>query len=590
MSSESQLELDWIHTPVRDYLPYKNVSSQYGAARIAAKYCGLNTKTHNYTTSIWKHGWHPDFLLSTPERTVGEHVSDPENTPVYVARQAEAQILRNFGFRIARAIGLPIAYLPPPDYQRRPNSLLVMPVHSLDHSQHEWQFETYAKAISDVASAFDTVVACVHPSCVKHGYWIKEFQKLGIPFMEGASPNDFNSLERMRAIFAQFEYMTTNSLTSAIAYASAFGVKTSIFGPYSCVTPKDVEEVSFYQKKPGLAKRSLPLYSEENVRQHLSFLFCPPHEAKQLIEWGKTEIGEQNKLPPDELLDLLFPDSRTRNPKPFLASRAIDTVRKAGNTLKRNLRFRSLLNRITRTRENTRPLPSSKSPTASSNETYIPETVRTIKSYLFGNDQFDNARFELLIEDVFTNSRFDFPCIYDDPEIMLFGTLNGILISRYLDRFPNAVFTVFERHDSAIELVNCVFDDLIAGNRLSSFKFPSHQTTEHHQSPLGDERQLREDAIQFCAVDSEFFLPDCFHLTGNILNKIKRMRIEYNSCIGAPQRLGEIVALLEATGFRHHISPKHFSTSPFNRVTIHDNLDQSFTIWAYRGPRFPRTM
>ena len=209
--------------------PVLGSSGFYGAADVAAAYCGLKTSP-GHLRGYWQHGWTasyrmpipPDLILGTWSRSDEQY---------WVAREDEAEHLRSAGFRHVAAIGMPLIYLPPRAVRRRPNSLLVMPAHTLDYITCSWKFDEYAEAIAAIRHEFSEVVVCVSPPCWRHGYWVDAFRKRGFHVITGANHVDRNALERIRSLLSHFEYMVTNGFGSHIAYAYYFGAKPSVYGP-----------------------------------------------------------------------------------------------------------------------------------------------------------------------------------------------------------------------------------------------------------------------------------------------------------------------------------------------------------------------
>src|SRR5581483_2373146 len=137
-------------------------SYYYGAADVAARYCGL-ARTPAYTCGVWQHGWVPSFLQFAPHSFFGQRF--PANAWLWVADQLGKQLCIRSGHSRVEAIGLPIVYVPPPPVERERGTLLVMPVHAGVAGQYRWDEEGYATAISCIAPRFAKVVVCVHAFC-----------------------------------------------------------------------------------------------------------------------------------------------------------------------------------------------------------------------------------------------------------------------------------------------------------------------------------------------------------------------------------------------------------------------------------------
>ena len=104
---------------------------------------------------IWQHGVFTPSALQNPKITI-------YNSPVsldtlcLVAREDIKTALGELGYRNVQAIGMPINYLPNRNLDRIPNSLLVMPTHSLVGNQYKDhnQFLRYAEEIQRVSTFF----------------------------------------------------------------------------------------------------------------------------------------------------------------------------------------------------------------------------------------------------------------------------------------------------------------------------------------------------------------------------------------------------------------------------------------------------
>jgi hypothetical protein len=180
-------------------------------------------------------------------------------------------------------------------------SLLVMPVHSLDTTTHQWDSEEYAEYIASIRHRFSSVVICVHPFCKQKGYWYPAFERRGFRIVEGALGSDSNSWERLRLLFESFEFVTTNGYGSHFVYAAYFGAKPSICGPYAQVRAEDFRDSPLYQDVPEILEPMLEACSEEVVRKDYPFLFVEPQKATTHISWAEQEVGADCRVSPAEL-------------------------------------------------------------------------------------------------------------------------------------------------------------------------------------------------------------------------------------------------------------------------------------------------
>src|SRR5438132_3263931 len=277
-------------------------SEFYGASAVAALYCGFQNPPTT-PRGYWMHGWGPRqwLELGSPELYFGLCDLHGKNDYHWVGRLDEEDLLRRHGYSNAKAIGLPIVYVGHKEIARRPGSLLVMPAHSSDDSTSDWRFEEYAEAIERIRAHFSEVCVCIHPSCWEHGYWLEAFKRRGFPMVAGALYTDRNALERMYRLLSSFEYVTTNSAGSHIAYAAYLGAKVSIYGPYAELGATNFNNIPAHLP---LKDRWVWANSERTMRQYYPELFCHPLAAKQRTDWGRYEVGHDNKVTPAQLRSL----------------------------------------------------------------------------------------------------------------------------------------------------------------------------------------------------------------------------------------------------------------------------------------------
>ena len=271
----------------------------YGASHIIARQIGK--KTPPVSLAAWRHGWffsksivHPRFL------SMGS-----KNTLNLVGTRRQARLLREFGYNRVEAVGLPFIYVDAVALPRRPGSLLVMPAHTLPYTEQRWDQEAYVAGIAELKKSFSTIIACVHSACVSHGYWTSLFERHGIPWVLGADSYDKNALIRMHTLFNSFEFVTTNSLGSHVAYAAYAGAKVSLFGSYAAPAYEDFRNDPSYKKYPALLEVHVEGLQEKVVRFYYPELFVSPIKATVRQDWGAEMVGAANKRSPREIARLL---------------------------------------------------------------------------------------------------------------------------------------------------------------------------------------------------------------------------------------------------------------------------------------------
>lgn len=606
---------NWLILPEVKHRPWVSVTAQYGAICLAADYCGLEPSTPTKKKLIWKHGWHPDYLTTVdPICTATESVDDPQSTRILVARQIEANYLISNGFPLARAVGLPICYSTEPEksLERRSNTLLVVPVHSLDMTSHRWKFDEYVEHIASVRNRFDEVIACVHPSCIRNGYWINEFKSKGIECISGADTNDINALNRMRWLFSQFEFVTTNGITSAIAYASAFGAKVSIYGPHCRVTVEDVEDVPFYHQNPGLAEKVMPYFSEEMVRLHLSDFYTHPKNAITRVAWGKTQIGMNHIVSPSELKSLIFDavSENTRKPKTRLITR---------QRVKRLLP--PLISDLARSTLKAVRGPVTSSADGQNRDRFELQRLQSCPRDESGVADLSTGRFYFRdamtfcweYNSIFLDRCYDFPCIYESPLVIDCGANIGIASRYWLSVYPKARVISIEPDELNFKHLErnlaqfshqsrCINAAIWKESGKVSFSpigsetgFVSQLNSSNREVPASVVHaiklsELLTERVEFLKIDIEGAECDVITEADSALQNVKRLWIEYHSLLSGGQRLGQLLEVLENNGFRYHIVTESWSRRPFERVEAEYGMDQRLNIWATRAKKFHNTV
>ena len=277
-------------------------SDHYGCLQVAAAYAGVAMPARYFVKSIWQHGCFGPWDEGVVDMLV-YNAPDARRRRVFVAREEMAKVMRESGFGRVQAIGVPMVYTHPSGLPRIPRSLLVMPSHSLDGDTHPdlTPFAKYAKEIKAAAKDFDHVTVCLHPSCRKNGLWVKEFTDCGITIIDGASTNDVNALQRMRALFEQYEVVTTNDWGSHVAYALAFGARVSIFGTLPGYRKENFLRDTSWAKNPQALEQALAPSVTAARHQFLAKFYIPPAQALADQAMGEWLIGHKHKLTPAQM-------------------------------------------------------------------------------------------------------------------------------------------------------------------------------------------------------------------------------------------------------------------------------------------------
>lgn len=501
------------------------------------------------------HGWYPESRpLDRPERLFDVTMGRLRDHQYWVTTLRQADFLKGLGFRRSRAIGLPLVYVPEPRVAREKDSLLVMPAHSLPAHDRASATAEYVAAIRALRPSFRRICVCVNGHDWERGNWVPEFRAAGLEVVRGAG--DGSSLERVAGLFSRFDCVTTNGFGSLLAYASAFGARASIYGPFSAVTPESLKNVPFYIDNPELMAGEERAYSEICCRETFPELFCHPAEAQERVAWGRAETGWHNKASPEELRQLFgwTAAGRARSRIRMLGRRAQEAV---PQPLKDEVRERLTPELRSRRRERHR-LESMGAGQPGSTP-------------LFGAPfEFDDARAFLEEYEVcFVTRAYRFRATSDRPLVVDAAAGTGLAVLSVKSLYPRSRIVAFEAAPATFDRLarNCRaygLDDveLVCGD-LSLDVLTRGQAAEMHaaaapvaagaDSPgaalfvFGGDPVERIDLLRLRVGASQ--AAGMAELPALLAN-VESLAVDYSASADEPQRLGPLLDLVEAAGFR----------------------------------------
>jgi hypothetical protein len=293
-----------------DYRRINLVSStdRYGFSSLLAERLGFLWPRRSFAN--WQHGWIWWGASSSEELMMDGALK--EQSQFIVSKSAEYEVLRSEGFKNIWVGGLPFAYTEQSKFARVAGSLLVMPMHSAEQTTKATS-DKLAKSLTDYLDFLESLKRQFSSVWISIYYLdssatlLDEIRRRGLFYIDGARPDDANSLQRVRTILNTFEFVTSNSIGSHIIYAMFSGCKVSIGGPEFAAGESDfvLDNLS-----SGLSKK----YIENSVhylsRGYLSdrfpyLLTDNPVEGFQSEEYARAEIGFYNRLANHDILDAL---------------------------------------------------------------------------------------------------------------------------------------------------------------------------------------------------------------------------------------------------------------------------------------------
>jgi len=264
--------------------------SYYGAVRILADRIGRKNITP-FAPKTWLHGWNYSERIQHIRQIVGW---GNQHDVHLVHNHNQLDYCKSEGWRHTHAVGAPFLYAEKSGRVRIPGALLVMPPHALKSAEAKSDEKKYIEEIKEISGDFSSVTFCIHPHDYEMGKWVFSLEKSGLPWILGASVQDENGLNRMRAIFDTVEFVTTNVIGSHIAYASYCGCKVSIHGTYYERNTDEFKNHSFYIQHPNLLGITCYESTEIFAKKKLPELFRHPLKSFQNISWAESELGSDN--------------------------------------------------------------------------------------------------------------------------------------------------------------------------------------------------------------------------------------------------------------------------------------------------------
>lgn len=572
----------------------------------------------------WVHGWKYGEVL-TAEQIGGYHKKKKLHL---VSHPIHEEVLRSEGFKNVFTVGLPYLYAKyDSNLPRQKRSLLVCPGHTSSYSINKnlsQEAKDYANRIGAIRSDFSEVLVCLSANCIQAGHWLEAFEAKDIPWVMGAMIYDRNALRRMRSLFRQFEFVTTNCVGSHIVYASYEGCKTSICGWQDLHKLEDFSDEPFFKGKEDLLKESMGWGTEKWIRRHYEQLFYNhPKDATILPEWAATQLGEKYMKSPQYIAGLFF-KYRTQNWSERVVSVVLNgffqekPICKSGSNSvwsnqKSNLKYRKLnkcnfslssisdkelkkTERLRKARWKRQKKQLLRAPR------YSDGFVR-----LFGRPfrYLDTHSLTYTVDHIFNRGVYAFDSDSKTPLIIDAGANVGVSLLYFKRRFPRSrvicfepdpkVFSALEMNVRTYEIENCELHRAALWSDNRVLEFCSEGADAGAISKVGGSGTptlvraldllpfLQEQTVDFLKMDIEGAEVEVLKACQSGLKNVQRIFIEYHSFEGSNQRLAELFQILEGAGFRLHLNNAGLcSKQPMLGVDTYLGMDMQFDLFGYR--------
>ena len=276
----------------------------YGHLYVLAQYCGFEGQP--WINGYLQHGWNATDGF-------GNYLGGKRFANKYVwSNRCELEV-RNKGKNNVFAIGAPWLYLAdvyPQQITKTPSGTIAYPSHSAAWSKLGDTSKDYANYLKD---KYGSVTVVLHRYDFAQQEVRKNYETLGhsvtshgvgTPWEKSFDPL---FLKNQRDLIAQFSKVVSNSMSTAILYATSLGLTPEIGGPISYDDKYHHDNVS--QKGDGSVDWNAKIMEPQN-QQNL---------------W-KTELGLDCKKTPQELRKILGWVPQPKKSVNFFLTRAVDLI------------------------------------------------------------------------------------------------------------------------------------------------------------------------------------------------------------------------------------------------------------------------
>lgn len=284
-------------------LPFKLNGSidRYGFKSFLANYCGY--KTPPRTFAEWIHGWIWDENPDS-ESLMFKNIS--KDVQIIVRNESERRSLAEEGYKKVSAGGLPFGYINQQHQNRNPDALLCFPPHSAEVEKLHSNQTDYLDFLESIKYSFDGIYISIHYLDWNSSLH-REAIKRGLQVIQGARPDDVNSLQRIRALLDAFTNVTSNTMGSHFVYALSSGCKYSICGPLFTYDEKTLlsNGNSFNHQKKYIEKLISIQQPDYLKKRFGKFMTNSPKEGVYDYEFGFQQIAIDSKLEREDIKKLL---------------------------------------------------------------------------------------------------------------------------------------------------------------------------------------------------------------------------------------------------------------------------------------------
>lgn len=274
---------------------------RYGFSSVLAARCGRRWVPRSFAN--WVHGW---IWADEPSAELLACAKLPRDVTMVVRSEIEKSALVYEGFKDVRVGGLPFAYVKRQHKVRHDDALLAFPPHSAEAERLTADQGEYLDYLESLRKDFDSIFISVYYLDL-NGPLHQAAEARGLRVVQGARPDDANSLLRTRSMLDSFTYVTSNVMGSHMLYALFAGCKFAFCGPMYGYD----ESVFLAGGNPNghssnRIRLALQLQSESYLRDKFAkFFVVHPREGLQDASFARDAIGAEYLMNPQQVENAL---------------------------------------------------------------------------------------------------------------------------------------------------------------------------------------------------------------------------------------------------------------------------------------------
>jgi FkbM family methyltransferase len=220
----------------------------------------------------------------------------------------------------------------------------------------------------------------------------------------------------------------------------------------------------------------------------------------------------------------------------------------------------------------------------------------------------DKSSFLYMYDEIFGKGIYDFPASSTKPFIIDCGSNIGLSIIRLKTLYPDATIIGFEPdsalHEIAVKNIkaancaeNVTLHQVAVSSSIGSENFyrdgadggsllATPETTAETVPTVALSQYINQP-VAFLKIDIEGAEYEVLKEVSPCLHFVENLFVEYHSYTSKPQRLAEILALLEGAGFRYYLEHVGIrSENIFKKVHQYHGMDLQINIYGYRHQRY----